>query len=134
MADAMNYEYLLRRIYQVGRYGKKDVDADVYRSLQHAERSYALDVENVANRRPKLDMRSIEKLEYEYRVKCKEVWLILSKALKTGLEKYGNKFTGEEIEIIEQFLTEPKILTRDYLEKLIDSVEAIFVKHEIYPA
>jgi len=134
MADAMNYEYLLRRIYQVGRYGKKDVDADVYRSLEHVERSYTLDVENVSNKRPKLDTRSIDELEYEYRVKCKQVWLVITKALKTGLDKYGYKFSVEEIGIIEQFVIEPKLITREYLEKLIDSTEAIFVKHEIYPA
>lgn len=31
MTDSNGFEYLLRRIYKVGRHGKRDVDTDVYR-------------------------------------------------------------------------------------------------------
>lgn len=134
MADAMSYEYLLRRIYQVGRYGKKDVDADVYRSFEHAERLYTLEQGNIAKGLPRIDNRSITQLETEYRVGCKHIWLIIAKALKAGYEKFGHQFTSDQKQIFEHLFVEPKELTKDHLDQVIDTAESIFVKYKIYPA
>ena len=131
---ALKYEYLLRRIYQVGRGGRKGADADVYRELERAERLYTLEVENVKNNRPKTWNKSNDELEYEYQVQCHKIWRFLSEAIKEGIIRYQSKFSHEEINELENCIVEPDPLTRDAIENVITKAEDIFVAHEIYPA
>ena len=134
MADAMSYEYLLRRIYQVGRYSKKDVDADVYRSFEHAASLYSIEKNNIASRLPRIDNRSIEKLEAEYNSSARQIWQIISKALQAGYDKYGHRFSDAEKDTFQQLLKQPREITAAHIENVIDKAEAIFVGHQIFPA
>lgn len=133
MAYAMNYEYLLRRIYQVGRFGKPDINADIYRELERAERSYTLDVDNKENEKPRLSAKSIDDLSYEYSVQCGRVWHIIQKAIKEGLSKNRGVFSVDEVKAMEAVIKEPKIVTKEHLDNAIDTVEKIYISHEIYP-
>lgn len=134
MADAMSFEYLLRRISQVGRYGKRYIDADVYRRLERAERLYILETENIEKKQPRLGIQSIEDLAYEYRVECRKVWSIIENAIRQGINDNRNIFDNEEIEEMEKSLIEPRIVTKEYIDKVIDKVERIYSNHKIYPA
>lgn len=130
----MNYEYLLRRIFQVGRYGKKNVDADIYRKLEHAEALYRTDLENIEKGKTRVSNQNIEDLAYECRVECKKVWMIITEAIEKGITKHKHSFTKEEIEIMEKVLIEPKNITKEYIDNVIGTVEKIYVNHKIYPA
>lgn len=134
MADAMSFEYLLRRIFQVGRYGKRDVDADVYRRLERAESLYILETENIEKRLPRLSTKSIEDLAYEYRVECRRVWSIVENAILQSIKDNKGIFTNEEIEVLKKALVEQRIVTKEYIDKIIDDTEKIYVNHGIYPS
>lgn len=133
MADSMSFEYLLRRIYQVGRYGKRDVDADVYRRLERAERHYILETENIKNKQPRISIQSIDDIDYEYRVECRKVWSIIKTAIQKGITENRDKFSIDEIEKMEDSIIEPRIVLKEHIDNTIDTVEKIYVSHKIYP-
>lgn len=132
--DAMHYEYLLRRIYQVGRYGKKNVDADVYREFERAEHLYKLELKNIEEKKSRLRSDSIEDLAYDCRVQRSRIWRIISVAITYGIEKYRHQFNAIEMRTLEELTTQPVNLTKEDIDLAIKGAEAIFVKHEIYPA
>ncbi len=93
----MNYEYLLRRIYQVGRYGVAGADADIFRALLM---NYTL-YNGEQNKERKVNQERLNDLDYDYRVSLNEVWDHLQKALHYGNAKFTNELTDEEKDIIE---------------------------------
>ena len=134
MIDSMNYEYLLRRIYQVGRNEKKNIDADIYRELEHSESIYMLELENIKHKKPRIKTDNIEELEYDYIVQCRKVWHIVSDAINVGIEKYSNVLSNEEIKDLKDIIIEPKKIDKKDIDLAIKIAETIFVKHEIFPA
>lgn len=134
MADAMSYEYLLRRIYQVGRHDNKDIDADVFRKLEHAESLYVLELVNIEKRQPRISTQSIDDLAYEYRVQCRKIWGAIEVAISQGISKNRSVFTANEIEEMEKSIIEPRIVTKEHIDKAIETAEKIYVNHKIYPA
>ena len=134
MADAMSYEYLLRRIYQVGRYGNSDANADLYRALEKAERMYVLETENIEKKQPRISTQSIDDLAYEYRVQCRKIWGAIEVAISQGISKNRSVFTADEVEEMEKSIIEPRIVTKEHIDKAIETAERIYVNHKIYPA
>ena len=134
MIDAMSYEHLLRRIYQVGRFDNPDINADVYRALERSERSYALDIDNIEKKQPRISTKSIDDLAYEYRVQCRKVWSIIEVAITSGIRKHKGTFTESEVKEMKKSIIEPKTVTKKHIDNAIDIVEKIYVAHEIYPA
>lgn len=124
--DALNYEMLIRRIYQVGRYGRKGADADIYRSMEHAK---ALVNENATRSRNK----SIEKLELEYINECKKVWGFVKQAIKKGIEKYSDILSKNEILELKNCIEGEEEITKEFIDEKIQIAEAIFVRHQIFP-
>lgn len=133
MVDSMSFEYLLRRIYQVGRHGKRDVDADVYRRLERAERLYILEKENIKNKQPRISTQGIDDIDYDYRVECRKVWSIIRTAIQKGITENKGKFTIDEIEQMENSIIEPRIVLKEHIDHTIDIVERIYVSHKIFP-
>lgn len=133
MADSMNFENLLRRIYQVGRHGKRDVNAGVYRRLERAERLYILETENIKNKQPRISIQSIDDIAYEYRVECRKVWSIIEAAIRNGIKENSGKFTIDEVQKIENSIIDPRIVTKEDIDNAIDTVEEIYINHKIYP-
>ena len=134
MADAMSYEYLLRRIYQVGRYGNSDANADLYRALEKAERMYVLETENIEKKQPRISTQSIDDLAYEYRVQCRKIWGAIEVAIRQGISKNRGVFTAVEVEEMEKSIIEPRIVTKEHIDKAIETAEKIYVNRKIYPA
>lgn len=134
MADAMSYEYLLRRIYRVGRYGNSDANADLYRVLEKAERMYVLEIENIEKKQPRISTQSIEDLAYEYRVQCRKIWGTIEVAIRQGISKNRGVFTEDEVEEMEKSIIEPRIVTKEHIDKAIETAEKIYINHKIYPA
>lgn len=134
MADAMSYEHLIRRIYQVGRFGNSDANADIYRKLERAERTYTLEEENIKNKKPRISNKSIDDLAYEYRVQCRKIWSIVVTAIHKGIGENKGEFTSDEVKEMESTLIEPKVVTKEHIDKAIETAERIYVNHKIYPA
>ncbi len=134
MADAMSYEYLLRRIYQIGRFDSPDINADVYRALEQSERSYTLDLENIKKKQPRINAKNIDELAYEYRVQCRKVWSIIEVAITSGIKKHKGTFTESEVKEMEKSIIEPKIVTKEHIDNAISITEKIYIAHKIYPA
>lgn len=131
--EAMSYEYLIRRIYQVGRSEKREADADVYRKLELSERIYYLDLENIQQKRMRCSTKRIEDLEHEYKLQCRKIWSIVTSAIQDGILKYESKFSSDEVSMMKAVIVTPKALTKQHIDDTINTIEDIYVKHEIYP-
>lgn len=133
MADAMKYEFLLRRIYQVGRFGKKDVDADVFRTFENAEALYKQELRNKKNGEPSLNVGSLDKLENDYRVQCFRIWNILSKSINDAISIYSSILSNDEVKTLQSFTVNKTKVTREDIDVAIDTAQEIFIEHKIYP-
>ncbi|MFP5437254.1 MAG: hypothetical protein ACLGH8_05685 [Bacteroidia bacterium] len=134
MADAMSYEYLIRRVYQIGRFGNNDANADIYRKLEKAEKLYNLETENIEKEQPRISMQSIDDIAYEYRVQCRKVWAIIEVAIRYGISKNRDVLTDNNIKEMENSIIEPKIVIKEHIDNAIDTAEKIYINHKIYPA
>ena len=87
----MQYEYLIRRAHQTGRYGTKGADADIFRSFlrQHWEYKSETDVNTT---KPSTSAKNIEKIEKAFRKEADEVKGYISRAIAQVLKKYPHKF------------------------------------------
>lgn len=133
MVDAMSYEYLIRRIYNVGRYGTEGADADHYRRLENAEHLYIQEKKNIERGLPRLRSEGIESLKYETNVQAQKIWRKVKKAIQDGISENSSLFTQEEVDTMTKSIIEPKILSKEYIDKAIKITEDIYVKYEIYP-
>lgn len=132
MADALSYEYLLRRVYKGGRFGKKEMNADVYRKLERAALIYKQELNNAKIGKPKSNSKSIEDLEYNYRVECAVIWRYIYSAITVGMLEHKDVFSKNETTALETALNKKDILKED-IDFLIDLAEGIFVAHKIFP-
>lgn len=127
----MSYEYFIRRVYQVDRFERREADADVYRELEHAERLYTLDIENIKQNQMRVSTKSIDDLEYEYNVQCRKIWRIVVNAIQDGISKY--RFSPDEIIVMNKAMITPQHISKEHIDQTIKLVEDIYVKHEIFP-
>lgn len=131
--EAMEYEFLLRRIYNCGRRGVPGADADIYRKMEHAERAYSLDLENIKNRTVRISNQSIEEMQYEYERECVSLWLYISKAVGKAIQEYGYKLTKDELSKLTKLAKRPTDLSKKVIDEIIDITNDILAKHEIHP-
>jgi hypothetical protein len=122
--SALNYEYLIRRAFQCGRYGVPGANADVFRAL---ERSFVLNRDNN-------DVNQSEELLFNYAFDCGEV----ATYMITAIEKFANDFEAnltpeqnEEIEDLISLLNNSRI---EQIEQAIERAQALMITHGRYPA
>jgi hypothetical protein len=65
---AMNYEYLIRRAHQVGRFGVEGGDTDTFRALERANSMYESEKGLTEAGKQKQWNKSLESLAFEYGV------------------------------------------------------------------
>jgi hypothetical protein len=131
--EAMEYEYLMRSVYKCGRGGAAGADADYYRKMEHAERAYQLDVENIKNQVMRISTRPIDDLKYEYEKECIFIWLYVSKAISKALKDFNHKFTDAENSELESLTKRPTELNKEIIDKIIDMASEVLIKYEIQP-
>ena len=129
----MSYEYLIRRIYNVGRGGKPEANADVYRKLERASKIYKLELNNLETRKPKSSTKSIDELEYEYQVECRKIWMNVSDALREAIHKFGDTLTSEEIRQLQSVPSSFDFVHKEDIDQIIKIAEKILVGHQIFP-
>lgn len=121
--DEMNYEYLIRRAYQCGRYGVPGADADVYRAL---ERRY------IQNRDNTIPAQTSELL-HKYAFACGEVATYMKMAIENFSEGYQQRFTDEQKEEIEDIETLLYYGIMESIEEALERAEALMLEYGIYP-
>lgn len=80
--SAMNYEILIRRAYNCGRYGKKGADADLYRALEREEFNALESPEN-------------DKIQVKYLKKLNEIKKYVNDALNQAIKKMPKQGDGK---------------------------------------
>ena len=120
--DAMDYEYLLRRIYQCGRHGAKGADADIYRKLERAE----VNLTNVHWNKTQ------EVKEHDYYTAFAEVRMHVRNALREGVRQVEYRLSDEEIKLFEKIREEVNKLgfyNKKRLDEIIDQADDVFRKY-----
>jgi len=119
--EAMEYEYLLRRVYDTGRSYENGADADIYRSMETAYN----------NLTTKSLFSDQDQREYDFRTKFSKVRIHVDDAIAFGLKQIKYKATLEEVKKIEAMsgtLTY-KFFDKEKLDKIIDEANEIFQAH-----
>jgi hypothetical protein len=121
---ALNYEYLIRRAFQCGRYGVPGANADIYRAL---EMSFVLNRDNN-------DIDQSEKLLFDYAFNCGEV----ATYIITAIEKFANDFeenlTAVQIEEVEDLISLLNNSRIEQIEQVIVRAQELMIAYGRYPA
>jgi hypothetical protein len=102
--EAMNYEYLIRRVYNCGRNYSKGADADIYRQMQHAHNDLTT----------KTMYKTQNEREYEYRSSFAAVRGNVDKAIKEGIKQVNYTAKKEDITELQTMSAD---LTMDFYDK-----------------
>lgn len=120
--DAIDYEYLLRQVYNCGRHGVKGADADLYRKLEYAETQLTDPDWN----------KTQEQKEHDYRSVFVEVRMHVRKAVRDGKEKIKYSALKEEMKKLEEMesaLHKLNFYDKKILDEIIDNASDIFRKY-----
>jgi hypothetical protein len=118
--DAMDYEFLLRKVYDCDRHGANgDADADVYRKMEHAINIYEAQKKAIENKEPPVWADSLDNLEYDMRVQLSRI----SSKVRSALRKQiGNTYNDElkgKLEGLELRLQDRNI-SKELIDEIID--------------
>ncbi|MGH1337249.1 MAG: hypothetical protein ACRBFS_14090 [Aureispira sp.] len=121
---AMEYEYVMRRIYNCGRNYRKGADADIFRRFMRNASTYRdkVDGKFVNNTRTK------EKLETIHESSMTDVVSHLRNGLRFTLSSHKDRFSSEQITKLEkcsQLLVQPSI--EDVLD-VVDYAQNVLVE------
>lgn len=119
--QAMNYEILLRRVYESARSTKNGANADIYRPMERYHRNlttkslYATQDERI----------------YEYHKAFVVVRENVRQAINTGTKKIQNLLNNDEVKQIQQMLKNLTIdfYDKDALDKIIVDADKMFQEH-----
>ena len=129
MVDAMNYEYLIRKIYHCGRGGVEGADADIYRRMERVERIYLLEEDNIKNKKPRIRFDEIEDLEDDYRRQASIVGQYIIKALNKLLKDHSENLTStDQTKINHHILELGHRSTSKSINEAISKVEPILME------
>lgn len=133
MGDALTYEYLIRRIYNVGRYGKPGADADEWRSLERSISHLRSEKELMQSGRPSQWRKSIDELEIEASSKLAKIKMFISKALTDSTGIFSKQFSKSDQQFIQDKLNTLKGADFERTCELIEETTNFFVEKEIFP-
>lgn len=123
--SALNYEYLIRRAFQCGRYGVPGANADVFRAL---ERSFVLNRDN-----NNVNQKS-EELLFDYAFACGEVATYIITAIEKFAKDFEENLTTEQNEEVEDLISLLNNSRIEQIELAIERAQALMIAHGRYPA
>ena len=129
MADAMSYEYLIRRANQCGKNGVAGADAEVYRCFERKQAMYRV---AKSSGKPKNNSKIID-LAHEAGESCKEIAVYIHTGLEKVLKEFDHLFSEEQKAILNQCLTDLTNPTMENIESVIDSSEKVFIEVGAFP-
>ncbi len=118
---AMQYEFLIRQVYECGRNYAVGADADIYRNMQHAHNDLTNDG----------TLKSLNEREYEFRSAFAAVRGHVEKALVRGLAKIKYSASESDIQALEKSKAALtfKFYDVDKLDAIIEAAFSIFNKY-----
>lgn len=122
--SALNYEYLIRRAFQCGRYEVPGANADVFRAL---ERSFVLNRDNN-------DYRQNEELLFNYAFGCGEVATYIVTAIEKFTKDFEKSLTAEQNEEVEDLISLLNNSRIEQIEEAIERAQELMIAHGRYPA
>ena len=124
--EALDYEYLIRRIHKCARYGVEGADADIFRNLESNHVIYTTELEAIQNGTPRRDNRDINILAYKYGVSVGKVVNNIVIAISKFQSDYENQLSEDQKVELEQIGDDIKItiLKEDNLQSDQSSAES----------
>jgi hypothetical protein len=131
--NAMNYEYLIRRAHQCGRYGVAGADADTYRRLIRNASTYYSEMDAIKNKTERKWRKSETEMLSDYLLSCGEVKGYIMTAIDKVKKNLEAKISDEqynELEDVGVLLIKPDL--GKLTEALIRS-EKVFMELQLFP-
>ncbi|HIB36344.1 hypothetical protein [Mesonia sp.] len=131
---ALEYEYLIRRAHNCGRYGVEGANADEYRALERSSALYATALNEIENNLPRTRRTDIKDLAFNYGKNAGEISTYIRIAIEkvqSDLEGQLNEEEQEELENCKADLNEPTIVQ---IDGVIERAQAIMIDHKLFPA
>ena len=118
---ALEYEYLLRRVYNSGRDYNSSADADIYRKM---DRAYL-------HLKSPYHTNAQEGKEYEYRCTFSAVRNHISQALAAGIKQIKHQAAEEEIQQLQKIagMLRMDYYDREGLDQIIEEADEVFRKY-----
>lgn len=120
MADAMHYEYLIRKVYNCGRGGVHAAEADTYRRFERKLALYLQEKEAIETGGQRVRLLPLDQLAYEAGLATGEVVANLMDAIDK-LRK-DHDLTEEQIEQLEDITVNLLEPTKEGMEAAIDQL------------
>lgn len=120
--SAMNYEYLIRRVNNCGRYGAPGANADIYRKLELSKANITSPYWN----------KTQEDKEYEYRSAFATVRAFTLTAIRKGISEVSHQLNAEEKQELDQIraiLVSHDFYDKEVLDSSIKTADLIFKRH-----
>ncbi|MGZ3919291.1 MAG: hypothetical protein ACXVNM_06320 [Bacteroidia bacterium] len=133
-SKAMEYEYLIRRAHQCGRYGVGGADADDFRSLERKAAKYLEEREKskAKGNEIKYSDKEIEALK-EYMVSAGEISAYIKSATIHVRKKYEDKLSDEQSNELEEIEASLIDLDMEKIVKAIGKADAIMIAIGLMP-
>lgn len=122
----MTYEYLIRRCYNIGRYGKPCADADIYRSLQRC----AIELNDTGGKKYS---NGLDKTTAEYKKELGKVIECTIKALEASIARFKSELSDDDKTTLRISINDLANADMQTLEKVMSESEAVFVRNQIFP-
>lgn len=121
--DALQYEHLIRRAFQCGRYGVPGADADTFRGLETS----------FVNSRDNTDAARHDQLLFKYAFDCGEVAAYVGVAVNKFAKDFELELNDTEKQEIEDVLGLLDEATIDEIEQAGERAEILMVAHGRFP-
>jgi hypothetical protein len=125
--EAMEYEILIRKIYNSSRSSKNGADADIYRRMERAERHL---------NDPNWGKSNVQK-ENDFREAFVTVRSNVQKALQEGYEQIQHRAAADETALLESMISKLRDINfynKKELDKMIKDAMHIFHKYGMMPS
>ncbi len=130
---ALNYEYLIRRVYNCGRYGVDGADADIYRGLGRVYGMYMTSLNELENNLPRTWNQDINNLAFNYGVSAGEVAQYIKNSIRKVKLTFENDLTQEQIDGFNDCISDLDIPEMDIIDDVIDRAEKIMIDLGLFP-
>ncbi|MBA3898918.1 MAG: hypothetical protein H0X62_01715 [Bacteroidetes bacterium] len=130
---ALDYEYLIRRCHQCGRYGVPGANADTYRGLITKSIRYKEAKEKNEKGKSEASLETFIEASNEYFYRLGEVTAYLDTALEIGKKKFKSQLSETDIDNLDKIQEELYNADLDRIDTIIKKAEKIFVNAKIFP-
>lgn len=130
---ALQYEHLIRRAYQVGRFGNSAANADIFRDYEKAFSVYNSEKELEENNRPKQWGIPANQLKKEYLKLSTGIVFNIDNAINKFISIYRKELTDEQLDTLLDCKTQLQKSNYKSICKVINDAEEVMVELGVFP-